>query len=546
MLELIRKHSNSIAVKIFLTILALTFVLFFGVSDVIRRFIGKDYVVKIGNHKISPVELKIEKAKRFNIMRGHIKNINEKDLTANILHQLIWENIVDQASIDYGIVVSDETMKKYISGMNMFRDKEGRFNANLLRGFLQKIQVPETMFLESSKKDIKNAIIKSPFLYVAVFAEADLFTRANLEKRNLTVIKLLPSSFKITEKPTTEMLQKFYSNNPDLFTVEETRSFKILELQESSVEKNIIISEDEIKEAYDRSGEKEDRSYDDMRKELESSLKQEKLQSEINDLARQIEDALMAGEDVSETAKKFNLNVIAFEGVNSQNKNAQLQEAVNLPYKEDIITVAFSIEEGTDSSFSETLDAKKNRVYWLLHLDEITPKHAAAFEKSSDKVLVEWTKSRQREKALQTATSFIRETKEGKSLDKLAAENGRISNTTESFDRYGQLSNEKNTRFANIIAEVHENAFAMQELESNYVELDGEIVVYQVKNIISPSKIDPKDEKKYQAALRGEIVEDMYQQLIGHMSKKLEVKINHEMLTGINEGIDQNKLDEIF
>jgi hypothetical protein len=62
MLEFIRRHSQSIIVKAFLTILALTFVLFFGISDVIRRFIGKDYVVKIGSTKISPMELKIEKA----------------------------------------------------------------------------------------------------------------------------------------------------------------------------------------------------------------------------------------------------------------------------------------------------------------------------------------------------------------------------------------------------------------------------------------------------------------------------------------------------
>ncbi|MDR1561197.1 MAG: SurA N-terminal domain-containing protein, partial [Holosporaceae bacterium] len=53
MLELIRRHSNSIIVKFFLTVLALTFIFCFGISDVIRKIVGKDYIVKIGNVKIS-------------------------------------------------------------------------------------------------------------------------------------------------------------------------------------------------------------------------------------------------------------------------------------------------------------------------------------------------------------------------------------------------------------------------------------------------------------------------------------------------------------
>ncbi|MDR1334562.1 MAG: SurA N-terminal domain-containing protein, partial [Holosporaceae bacterium] len=49
MLEFIRKHSQSMVVKIFLSFLALSFVLFFGITTVIQKLRGKDYVVKIGN-----------------------------------------------------------------------------------------------------------------------------------------------------------------------------------------------------------------------------------------------------------------------------------------------------------------------------------------------------------------------------------------------------------------------------------------------------------------------------------------------------------------
>jgi hypothetical protein len=487
---------------------------------------------------------KIEKAKRLGMLKLHDKNTDEKILTANVIHQLIWENVVDQASQEYGIIVSNETIKKYISGMHVFRNKDGSFNANLLRGFLQRIQVPEAMFLELSKKDIKNALIKAPFTYISTAVECDQFIHANLEKRSVVFVELKPDSFKISEKPSQEALKEFYASHPDLFTAEETRSFKILELPESSIGKNIKISDEEIKEAYDRSSEKEDRSYDDMKKELESDLKQEKLQSEINEVTRQIEDALMAGESVLEVSKKFNLNVITVEEVDSHNRSATSNNVIKLPYKNDVIAVAFSIDEGTESSFSETLDANKNKIYWLLHMDSVTPKHIIAFEKSSDKVIKEWTYHKQNEKAKAIASDFIEKIKIGDNLKNLASKNNLSPKVTQLFDRKGTLQDK--AKPSSIINEIYENAFSMGKMEANYKEINGAVVVYCVQNIISSKKIDKKDESKYGAELLGEIVEDMYQQLVGYLSKKYKVKINYALLKEISEEVSHDTFDEIF
>ncbi|MDR2781126.1 MAG: SurA N-terminal domain-containing protein [Holosporaceae bacterium] len=547
MLEFIRRHSQSLVVKIFLSFLAFSFVLFFGISTIIQKLAGKDYVVKIGKVKISPYDLKSEKARRIGMLRSRMIDIDEKDMTANILHQLIWENIVDQAALEYGIIISDETMKRYISGMSMFRDKDGRFNANLLRGFLQQIQMPEAMFLESSKKDIKNALIKTPFVYISVTPELEYFTQANLERRNVTLVELRPNSFKITEKPTQEMLEEFFNSNPDLFTVDETRSFRVLELTESSLEGNIQVTEDDIRDAYDHSPEKDNSSYENMKKELEADLRQEKLQSEANEITRQIEDALMAGDDVNEVAKKFNLNITVVEDVNTNNKSEKSDDVVKLPYKNDVLSIAFSVDEGADSSFSEAIDAKGNRLYWLLHVDSITPKHVAAFEKSSDKALDGWIAKQQRERAEKMAADFFEKIKTGDSLNKLAAKSGCTSNVTQQFDRFGKLSDEKNTKFKDIISEIYEDVFILGKAEANYKEINGKFVVYQVNGIVSPKEIDKKDEAKYQKDLRTEIIDDMYQQLVGYLSKKkYEVKINHDLLKEINEEVDQNTLNEIF
>jgi hypothetical protein len=254
----------------------------------------------------------------------------------------------------------------------------------------------------------------------------------------------------------------------------------------------------------------------------------------------------MAGEDVAEVAKKYNLSVVAVEDVNSHNKNAESKEAIKAPYKDDVLSIAFSIDEGTDSSFSEALDAQKEKVYWLVHVDGVTPKHVAAFEKSSGKALAGWIAGEQRKKAKETADDFVAKVKEGIGLEKLASRDGQTLTVTQPFDRFGKLQNEKNLQFKDIIGEVYEDAFVLGKSEANYKEISGAIVVYQPKDIISPKQIDPKDEKKYETELRAEMIDDMYQQLVGYLSKKYEVKINHELLKEIDEATNQNSFDDVF
>jgi hypothetical protein len=328
--------------------------------------------------------------------------------------------------------------------------------------------------------------------------------------------------------------------------IDETRSFRVIEFKESDIEKKIVISEDDLKEAYDFAPEKKERTYKEMREELKTSLKQEKLQTEINNVTRQIEDALMAGETIEDIAKKFNLLATKVEDIDSHNKNAKSQEALKMNYKNDVISMAFSLDEGTDSSFSEVLDEKKNKVFWLVHLDSITPKHVAEFSSIPDKVRKEWTKNKQHEKVTKMANDFISNILNGADLAVLAAQNGRISNVTQPFDRYGTLQNAKSKKFSHIIAEVYDDVFLKKKKEASYKEINGIIVVYQIKDIILPEKIDSKDKLKYNAALSKEMTDDLYQQLVGHLSKKYKIIINYEMLRNINEDINSSTFDEIF
>jgi hypothetical protein len=402
------------------------------------------------------------------------------------------------------------------------------------------------MFLELSKKEIKSALIKAALNYVSISAEIDLYIGAHGEKRRLFMVELNPISFGIQKKPSQDELREFHQNNPGSFMADELRSFRILELSELSVEKDIVISEEDLKDAYEYSPEKKERTYNEMKPELALNLKQERLQSKINEVTRHIEDTFMAGENIESVTKKFSLKVTNVENVNALNRNSKSQEVLKIPHRNDVMSIAFSIDEGADSSFSEILDDKKNRIFWLVHLDSITPKCVEKFEKVSDKVLKEWTKDQRHRRASDLANDFVAKIDEGGSLEKLAAKHGRICNLSPAFDRLGAVSDDKNKKFADVISMIHKEAFSKNKGEASQKEINGKIVVYQVKDVIPAKQADPQEAAKHRANLSQEMADDLYQQLVGYLSKKYEVTINYEMLKESADGLDTSEFNEIF
>ena len=171
MLELIRKYSKSIVVKIFLTVLAGSFFLFFGFSYVVDKLTGRDYVVKIANKKMPPQVFKYEKNKKLSAMKMRSGDIDDKEISNKILHQIIWENVIVLAANDFGVIVSDSTMYSHISNMDEFRTKDGHFDATNFRRFLRMMEISESEFLDFSRREIKSHIIQFPFRYISLMDE---------------------------------------------------------------------------------------------------------------------------------------------------------------------------------------------------------------------------------------------------------------------------------------------------------------------------------------------------------------------------------------
>lgn len=542
MLELIRKYSKSIVVKIFLTILAGSFLLFFGFSYVVDKLKGKDYVVKISNVKISPQVFKYERDKKMGAIKRRSSEVDEKELSNKILHQIIWENVIGLAANDFGIVISDATMYSHISNMDVFRTDDGHFNATSLRRFLRAVDMAESEFLDSSRREIKSHIIQFPFRYISLADEFNYYLKINTEKRSLRFFEIIPSSFRITKAPINEDLEEFYNENSVKFEVPERRSFSVLTLSMDAIEKNTKILREEIIEgAQEFYG--DDYTEDSLEKfkstEEFKRLKQEKVSQAAEEVTRQIEDDLVSGSSVDEVSKKFNLKVLKFTDIALDEMNK-----INLPYKKDVMTVAFGLDENEVDSFNEAEDANKKLIQWLVYVSDVTAKHVEPFDKAKEKVRKAWYKDQQHSKAIAIADDIVSKTAKGEDFSKLAKKERYKVKSTPLFDKDGRTSDDKNK--SEIIGKLHEESFAMLKNDAGIKEVDGKVIVYQLADISYDSKKEDEERQRSYIMLLQENTEDMYQQLIGYLSKKYEVKINYDVLKEIDEAIDPSALNEVF
>lgn len=542
MLELIRKYSKSIVVKVFLTILAGSFFLFFGFSFVVDKLTGRDYVIKIANKKMSPQIFKYEKDKRLNSIRKRLGDIDTKELSSKILHQIIWENVINLAANDFGIIVSDSAMYSHISNMDEFRTEDGHFNAANFRKFLRMIEVSESEFLDFSKREIKSHIIQFPFRYISLMDEFSCYSKIKSEKRSIRFLEIDPASFRIKENPTDEELEDFYNNNSEKFVIPEKRSFDVLILSMNRVEKNMEIPQEEIIErARDLYGEDyTEKSVEEFTKTEEfKSFKQEKISEAAEEITRQVQDDLVSGSTIDEVTEKYGLRSLSV-------RDAALDETdkIALPFRGDVMTVAFGSDEKEVGDFNEAEDSNKKLVQWLVYVSDINPKHVEPIAQAKDRVKLAWYKDQQHSKALSVASEIVSKIAAGEKFSDLGKKEKYKVKSTAYFNREGKTTDERNR--SEIIDALCEESFDKTRNEVSIKEINGKVIVYQLNEIMYDEKSEKENKPKYYVELIRDVSDDMYQQLIGYLSKRYKVKVNHEVLRKVDETMDSSALDEMF
>ena len=227
-------------------------------------------------------------------------------------------------------------------------------------------------------------------------------------------------------------------------------------------------------------------------------------------------------------------------------ENVALDEIdkIALPFRKDIMTVAFGSDEREVGDFNEAEDSNKKLVQWLVYVSDIKPKHVESIDQAKEKVKLAWRKYQQNNKAISVANEIISRVSAGEKFVDLARKAGYGVRSTAYFDRLGQTADAMDK--SEVILALCEESFDKTKNEVGMKELNGKIVVYQLNEIMHNERSEEDNKPKYYVELMQNVSEDMYQQLISYLSKRYGVRINYDVLKTVDESVDSSFLEDMF
>lgn len=161
MLENIRKFSKTIFAKILLVIIVIPFV-FWGMGGVFNSG-NSNNLVKINNENISTSEF-MDFLNDQRISEKIIRQNLENNIIEELLAQLISKKLIELEIKDFGLEISDETLKERIIKNKNFLDDKGNFSRSKYEKFLLANSIDSYSFEERLRE---NEIQKILFNYIS-------------------------------------------------------------------------------------------------------------------------------------------------------------------------------------------------------------------------------------------------------------------------------------------------------------------------------------------------------------------------------------------
>lgn len=401
MLQAIREMSKSWIVKLFLGFLALSFAIW-GIGDMFRgnalhRTVGKAGKVAVTVQALEQqFQASLPEARAAFGPELTDQQARQMGLLARTLNTMLEQSAIDQEVKRLGINVSDQTLLSRIAALPQFRDEQGRFNTQLWHYVLSKNNLSERAFLDRERGETERRLLlstiangtKPPQILI------DNIYAARGAKRILEVLTLSNASIKDLPKPADETLQSFYQEHTDVYTAPEYRSMTIAKLSSEDATKNVTVTDDDLKAAYEARG-------DEFAQTERRDLVQVVLQDENK--AKDFAAAAQVSKKLEATAKNKGYTPVALDRVDEKGV---------LP---EIYASAFALEEG---QISEPL---KSPLGWhIVQIKKVYPSGKPDFEEIKGTL----RETLQREKSMDNLSRIVNQMDDalaaGSSLEEMA------------------------------------------------------------------------------------------------------------------------------
>ena len=390
MLDSLRRGAQGWVAKILLGLLAISFGVFWSISDAFRGY-GAGTLARVGSTEISTQEFQQSYQNQFDNLRRRLGGrITAEQARAfgfdqQVLSQLIGAAAIDNHARELRLGLPETTVTEHLKRDPRFAGADGKFNKAALDAFLRQNGLTERGFVDIARKDdirdqLTIALVDSVNVPTAML---DILHKHREETRKISFFTLDPAKVPAVGEPDDAKLTATYEANKRQFVSPELRNAEVLMLTLDAVKKSIAISDEDIKAAYDQNPERF--NVPEKRRVLQLSFP-DRAKAEI--AAKAIADGKSFAEVAKETGAKetdLDLGLVTKRGLIdpkiAEAAFALAKDAVSPVVEGRFATVLLrvtEIEPGKQKSLAEVSDELKDSI--------ATERAAAEIQKLHDQV----------------------------------------------------------------------------------------------------------------------------------------------------------------
>lgn len=533
MIGYIRKFANSLLAKVLLAGVVISFVLFWGINDVIRRLTNSDYIVKVGNILIDNDEFnyKFQKISE-NFFRAFPDNVDRKKVTTMAVQytiaMLINQSLLDVIVNHFGFSFDSAVINFTLMNDPRFADSNGRFSRIKFEDFLKSERLSEEIFNENLANEVKRFVVKFPLdaSYDVPDDLAKFLKLAEDEIRHVRVYTVSASDIHDLHMPSDSVLMEFYDKNKEkLFVIPEYRTIDLFEFNESNI--HSIVTEAEVKELYEKRKKEEgmDEPFDSVKGDLKKEIEQDKNYSILSDVTKEIEDRANSGKDFADILKKYKF--IKYKRVQLNNKNLDKngKKVFDEKFSDIISVMTFDSSANDEVSFTEA----GNGDWFLVKIVDIEKEKINDYKDvNKNKVYIEWNKYKKMRIAEKLSYEIERDINKGKKV-------------VHSFKDLRPLIRQDIALVpSEINKEIFEKVFSMPIGKAFTSRNNDSFVVSLITKRETPHS-SKEELDNYKNGLRDTLIEDLFNDLLVYFKSNNTIKVNTKSLRGIGEAQDNDE-----
>ncbi|MBM7036355.1 peptidylprolyl isomerase [Vibrio ulleungensis] len=258
MMERLREGVNSIAVKIILGLIILSFV-FAGVGSYIVGG-NANVAATVGNVDIARGEfeqayqnernrLQAQNSDYFNALLGDPTYVEQ--LRRSVLQRMVNQALLEQQADELGLRISDQQVRDLIVTMPQFQNN-GRFDQEVYQSFLRRAGFTPDSFAEYLRRDMVRAQLAGALANTDFVLPSEIAITSGLisQTRDIRTLEIDVNQLAETVDINDEQIQQYYDDNAQRFTRPEQYRISYVELSAQQLQEEFAPTDDEVEDYY--------------------------------------------------------------------------------------------------------------------------------------------------------------------------------------------------------------------------------------------------------------------------------------------------------